>query len=289
MVFQEPSTALNPVFTVGWQIAEGLRAHGGVSKKEARAKAIDFLAPRRHPRPRDPRRPLPAPVLRRAEAARGHRDGARARPVRHRRRRADDRARRDGAGRDPRPAAPLPRRVRHRDRAHHAQHGRRGRPRRPRGRDVPGRDRRAGHVGRRCSRRRRTTTRSACSRRCRGSRRRTGAARRATIAEDVDARSSRRRGSRSSTRAGSARRRSGPSRASTWRSARGEVLGLVGESGSGKTTIGRAIAGLTKVTGGSLKVLGAEMLGVPRARLQARCGPTSGSCSRTRRPRSTRC
>ncbi|PZE33394.1 ABC transporter ATP-binding protein [Curtobacterium sp. MCPF17_031] len=43
MVFQEPSTALNPVFTVGWQIAEGLRAHGGVSKKEARAKAIDYL------------------------------------------------------------------------------------------------------------------------------------------------------------------------------------------------------------------------------------------------------
>ena len=30
MVFQEPSTALNPVFTVGWQIAEGLRAHGEV-------------------------------------------------------------------------------------------------------------------------------------------------------------------------------------------------------------------------------------------------------------------
>jgi peptide/nickel transport system ATP-binding protein len=42
----------------------------------------------------------------------------------------------------------------------------------------------------------------------------------------------------------------------------GEVLGLVGESGSGKTTIGRAIAGLTKVTGGSLKVLGAEMRGI---------------------------
>jgi peptide/nickel transport system ATP-binding protein len=43
MVFQEPSTALNPVFTVGWQIAEGLRAHGKYSKKQARAKAIEIL------------------------------------------------------------------------------------------------------------------------------------------------------------------------------------------------------------------------------------------------------
>ncbi|WP_062318574.1 dipeptide ABC transporter ATP-binding protein [Demequina maris] len=43
MVFQEPSTALNPVFTVGWQIAEGLRAHGRLSKKEARTQAIDIL------------------------------------------------------------------------------------------------------------------------------------------------------------------------------------------------------------------------------------------------------
>jgi peptide/nickel transport system ATP-binding protein len=43
MVFQEPSTALNPVYTVGWQIAEGLRAHGKFSRKEARAKAIEIL------------------------------------------------------------------------------------------------------------------------------------------------------------------------------------------------------------------------------------------------------
>lgn len=42
----------------------------------------------------------------------------------------------------------------------------------------------------------------------------------------------------------------------------GEVVGLVGESGSGKTTIGRAIAGLTPVAAGSLRVLGVEMLGV---------------------------
>ncbi|MBO3083319.1 ABC transporter ATP-binding protein [Cellulomonas fengjieae] len=43
MVFQEPSTALNPVFPVGWQIAEGLRAHGRLSDKDARARAIDVL------------------------------------------------------------------------------------------------------------------------------------------------------------------------------------------------------------------------------------------------------
>ena len=43
MVFQEASTALNPVYPVGWQIIEGLRAHGKVSKKDARVKAIEML------------------------------------------------------------------------------------------------------------------------------------------------------------------------------------------------------------------------------------------------------
>ncbi len=43
MVFQEASTALNPVFPIGWQIAEGLRAHGIRSKKELRTKAIEML------------------------------------------------------------------------------------------------------------------------------------------------------------------------------------------------------------------------------------------------------
>jgi peptide/nickel transport system ATP-binding protein len=42
----------------------------------------------------------------------------------------------------------------------------------------------------------------------------------------------------------------------------GEVLGLVGESGSCKSTTGRAIAGLQRVSGGSLTVLGTEMNGV---------------------------
>jgi peptide/nickel transport system ATP-binding protein len=43
MVFQEPSTALNPVYTVGWQIMEGIRAHNKISKKDAKARAIEAM------------------------------------------------------------------------------------------------------------------------------------------------------------------------------------------------------------------------------------------------------
>jgi peptide/nickel transport system ATP-binding protein len=42
MVFQEPSTALNPVFTIGWQFAEGLRAHGRGDRAERRALAVEW-------------------------------------------------------------------------------------------------------------------------------------------------------------------------------------------------------------------------------------------------------
>ncbi len=43
MIFQEPMTALNPVFTVGDQIAETVRLHRGVGKAEARQRAIEML------------------------------------------------------------------------------------------------------------------------------------------------------------------------------------------------------------------------------------------------------
>ena len=43
MVFQEPMTSLNPVFSVGEQIAEVLTAHQGLSKSEAREQAVELL------------------------------------------------------------------------------------------------------------------------------------------------------------------------------------------------------------------------------------------------------
>jgi oligopeptide/dipeptide ABC transporter ATP-binding protein len=43
MIFQEPMTSLNPVFTVGNQIGEAIKLHQGLGKRETRQKTIDML------------------------------------------------------------------------------------------------------------------------------------------------------------------------------------------------------------------------------------------------------
>ena len=43
MIFQEPMTSLNPVFTVGDQVGEVLRLHQGLSRKETRSRVLDIF------------------------------------------------------------------------------------------------------------------------------------------------------------------------------------------------------------------------------------------------------
>lgn len=51
MIFQDPMTALTPVYTIGWQIAEQILAHEKISSKAARQRAIDLLAEVNIPNP----------------------------------------------------------------------------------------------------------------------------------------------------------------------------------------------------------------------------------------------
>ncbi len=51
MIFQEPMTSLNPVFTIGRQLEDGLRTHKGLSGQAARARALEMLREVRIPEP----------------------------------------------------------------------------------------------------------------------------------------------------------------------------------------------------------------------------------------------
>ncbi len=53
MIFQDPMTALTPVYTIGWQIAEQIRAHNSISAKAAEQRAVDLLAEVNIPNPQE--------------------------------------------------------------------------------------------------------------------------------------------------------------------------------------------------------------------------------------------
>ena len=60
MIFQDPMTSLNPVFTVGDQVGEAIRTHEpGMSRRKARARAIELLADVSIPRPAERARSYP--------------------------------------------------------------------------------------------------------------------------------------------------------------------------------------------------------------------------------------
>ena len=133
MVFQDPFACLHPMYRVGDQIAEAVLAHSDVEQGRREGARSRDARSRRHPEREVAGARLPAPVLGRHAPARDDRDGARAQPVDPDLRRADDRARRDRAGADPRADRGGEARVRHR------RHPRDARPRSRRG------DRELGH------------------------------------------------------------------------------------------------------------------------------------------------
>jgi peptide/nickel transport system ATP-binding protein len=53
MIFQDPMTSLNPVYKVGWQISEQIRAHEQASSRAARARAVELLAAVGIPNPKE--------------------------------------------------------------------------------------------------------------------------------------------------------------------------------------------------------------------------------------------
>ncbi len=113
MVFQEPMTALNPVKTIGEQVAEGIRLHTGAARAEAEERARKMLDRVGLPREAVSAVALSARAFRRPAPARRHRHRLRAEAQAADRRRADDGARRRAAKADPGAAARPRRREPH--------------------------------------------------------------------------------------------------------------------------------------------------------------------------------
>ena len=102
MIFQEPMTSLNPVYTVGSQIVEAIRLHRSSSRREAHARAVEMLRLVGIPSPEESARLYPHGELPAGSAAVMIAHGAVVRSEPPHRRRADDGARRDHSGADPR-------------------------------------------------------------------------------------------------------------------------------------------------------------------------------------------
>ena len=100
IVFQGALHTLNPVQRVGRQIGEAIELHRADRRRRSTPRGRRAARAGRAPRPA--RGGLPAPALGRPAPARADRARARLRPAAADRRRADDRARRDGAGPGPR-------------------------------------------------------------------------------------------------------------------------------------------------------------------------------------------
>ena len=120
MIFQEPMTSLNPVFTIGNQISEAIILHQGLSKRDALAKSIEMLqkvgiaTPERrvHEYPHQ----LSGGMRQRAMIAMA----LSCNPEDPAGRRADHRARRHHSGADSRPHVQSERRARHGHHPHHS-------------------------------------------------------------------------------------------------------------------------------------------------------------------------
>lgn len=77
MIFQEPMTSLNPIFTIGRQISEVLIRHKGFSKQQARAETVRLLEKGSYSQRGRSLRRVSASVFRWHAPARDDRNGAR--------------------------------------------------------------------------------------------------------------------------------------------------------------------------------------------------------------------
>ena len=288
MIFQEPMTSLNPVFTIERQLVDGLKAHRGL-KRDRRASARARASPRRAgARAGAPPETIPARIVGRHASARRHRHGDGLRAAAPDRRRTNDRAgRHDSSGnsRSHRPAEarkPYGRPVRHPRYGGRCADGRTGSS----SCTAARLSRKA--TSRRSSRIRRPTTRGCCSRPFRNSakcvarpRRRPCAGLAISFTAGPSVSSSRpepRRllevknlTTRYPVRGGAFRRVVANVHAVedvSFSINVGETFSLVGKSGCGKSSCGRSILRLVEPQSGELWLNGREIRSLGQAELR---------------------